>query len=101
MLVLIIPHSNAEEERVFSMVRKNKTAFRPALDPKGTLSSILTIKLAHTEAAHQFEPNKELLKTAKSATRVYITVHTVRNEVRDKNTPVLFIFYDKTHIYLE
>ena len=67
-LVLVIPHSNAEEERVFSMVRKNKTAFRPSLDPKGTLSSILTIKLAHTEAAHQFEPNKELLKTAKSAT---------------------------------
>lgn len=75
MLVLIIPHSNAEEERVFSMVRKNKTAFRPALDPKGTLSSILTIKLAHTEAAHQFEPNKELLKTAKSATRVYNRAH--------------------------
>ena len=27
MLVLVIPHSNAEEERVFSMVRKNKTSF--------------------------------------------------------------------------
>ena len=27
MLTLVIPHSNAEEERVFSMVRKNKTAF--------------------------------------------------------------------------
>ena len=43
MLVLVIPHSNAEEERIFSMVRKNKTAFRPSLDPKGTLSSIFTL----------------------------------------------------------
>ncbi len=42
-LVLTIPHSNAQEERLFSMVRKNKTA---SLDPKGTLSSILAIKLA-------------------------------------------------------
>jgi len=33
-LILVLPHSNVEE-RVFSMVRKNKTAFRPSLDPKG------------------------------------------------------------------
>ena len=30
-LVLVWPHSNAEEERLFSMVRKNITAFRPNL----------------------------------------------------------------------
>ncbi len=75
MLVLIIPHSNAQEERVFSMVRKNKTAFRPSLDPKGTLSSILTIKLANSDQAHRFEPSKELLKKAKSATWDYNKVH--------------------------
>lgn len=74
-LVLVIPHSNAEEERVFSMVRKNKTAFRPSLDPKGTLSSLLTIKLASTEPAHKFDPPKEMLKTAKSATTVYNQTH--------------------------
>ena len=56
MLILVLPHSNAEEERVFSMVRKNKTAFRANLDPKGTLSSILTIKLANSQPAHSFEP---------------------------------------------
>ena len=33
-LVLVILHSNAQEKRMFSMVRKNKTAFRPSLDPK-------------------------------------------------------------------
>lgn len=32
MLVLTIPHSNADEERVFSMVRKNKLLSAQALD---------------------------------------------------------------------
>ena len=75
MLALLIPHSNAQEERIFSMVRKNKTAFRPNLDPRGTLSSILTIKLANDVPAHQFEPTKDLLKTAKSATWNYNKEH--------------------------
>ena len=73
-LVLVIPHSNAEE-RVFSMVRKNKTTFRSSLDPKGTLSSLLTIKLASTEPAHKFDPPKEMLKAAKSATTIYNQTH--------------------------
>ena len=74
-LVLGIPHSNAEEERVFSMVGKNETAFQPSLDSKGTLSSILTIKLAKTAPAHRFEPTKELLKTAKSVSWEYNKAH--------------------------
>ena len=41
LLVLTLPHSNVEEERV---VIKNKTKFRPSLKLDGTLSSILTIK---------------------------------------------------------
>ena len=75
MLILVIPHSNAEEERVFSMVRKNKTAFRPSLDPKGTLSSILTIKLANTQPAHRYEPSQQVLKNAKSSTWEYNKAH--------------------------
>ena len=31
LLVLTLPHSNAEEERVFSLVTKNKTKFRPSI----------------------------------------------------------------------
>ena len=73
-LVLVIPHSNAEE-RVFSMVRKNKMVFRPSLDPKGTFSNILMIKLANTVPAHCFEPMKELLKSAKSAKWEYNKEH--------------------------
>jgi hypothetical protein len=75
MLVLVIPHSNAEEERVFSMVRKNKTSFRPSLDPKGTLSSVLTIKLADPGPAHQYEPSATVLKKAKSSTWEYNKAH--------------------------
>ena len=44
-LILTIPHSNAGEERVFSIVRKNKTCFRPRLDPEETLASIVAVKL--------------------------------------------------------
>ena len=67
-MVLTIPHSNADEERLFSMVRKNKTAFRPNLDPAGTLSSIPSIKLAAKEPAHCFEPSSDVLVNAKAAT---------------------------------
>ena len=74
-LVMVIPHSNAQEERVFSMVRKNKTCFRPSLDPKGTLSSILTVKLGSTGDAHSYEPPKEVLRKAKSATWEYNKQH--------------------------
>ena len=71
-LVLTIPHSNAQEEKLFSMVRKNKTAFRPSLDPEGTLSSILTIKLA---ARVSTLPTKAVLSKAKAATWEYNKAH--------------------------
>ena len=61
LLVLTLPHSNSEEERVFSLVTKNKTKFRPNLKPDGTLSSILTIKLANTAPCQDYEPPKKSL----------------------------------------
>ena len=51
--------------RIFSIIRKNKTVFQPSLVPKGTISSILTIKLVKNMPAHQFEVNKDFLKTDK------------------------------------
>ena len=36
-LILVLPHSNAGEERIFSMVRLNKT-YRSRLSLDGTLS---------------------------------------------------------------
>jgi len=75
LLVLTLPHSNAQEERVFSMVTKNKTKFRPSLGLDGTLSSILTIKLANEKPCFAFEPPQEVLDTAKKATVEYNKAH--------------------------
>ena len=72
--VLVIPHSNASEERVFSMVRKNKTPFRPSLGLDGTLSSIITVKLGIEEPCEKFEPDRALLDDAK-ATWEYNKAH--------------------------
>ena len=33
-LILTVPHLNADEEKIFSMARKNKTCFRLNLDLK-------------------------------------------------------------------
>ena len=63
-LVLVLPHSDTREDRVFSMVPKNKTPFRFSLSMEGTLFSILTVKLAD---AVKFRHTIELLKKAKSA----------------------------------
>ena len=60
---------------IFSKIHKNKTAFRPILVPKGTFSSILTVKLANDKPAYQFESTTGLLKTAKSATWKYNKEH--------------------------
>ena len=44
-LIFVIPHSNTSEERVFSLINKNKTSFRPILVLDRTLSSIVQVKL--------------------------------------------------------
>ena len=62
--VLTIPHSNASSERVFSMVRKNRTSARSSLSTK-TLESILINKFSSTRSAGMSE---DLLRKCKSAT---------------------------------
>ena len=78
LLVLILPHSNAEEERVFSMINKNKTKFRPSLKLDGTLSSIITIKLANEMPCYLYEPEESVLETAKKATMEYNKAHSCK-----------------------
>lgn len=77
LLVLTIPHSNAEEERVFSLIRKNKTAFRPNLDPNETLGSIITVKteLHNGGPAHKYDFPPTVLSAAKKATMQYHKLH--------------------------
>ncbi|MGH0135235.1 UNVERIFIED_CONTAM: hypothetical protein FKN15_061761 [Acipenser sinensis] len=57
-LVLVVPHSNADEERLFSQVCKNKTEFRPNLDIDRSLSSIITVKVNNKEPCNKFQPDR-------------------------------------------
>ena len=68
-------HSNADCERIFSIVRKNNTEFRPSLGTK-VLSSIVTQKIslaAHGNACYQQLANNQLLVKAKKATAAKLT----------------------------
>ena len=75
-LILVIPHSNDEEESVFSLVRKNKTCFRPNLDLCESLASIITCKLAmEGESVTKFSISDDIIYTAKQATTKYNKQH--------------------------
>jgi len=64
--VLILPHSNAGEERVVSLIRKTKQHFG-SISPGGRYVGLfVTIKMANKESS--FEPPAGLLATAKKAT---------------------------------
>ena len=68
-LILTIPHSIAVEERIFSIVRKNKTCFQQSLDPEETLASMATIKFAmESESVETFNIEQEVFTAAKSTT---------------------------------
>lgn len=74
-LVLIIPHSNAGEERVFSLIKQNKTPVRSSLNANGTLSSLIQVKLANSTPCIAWEPPTDLLKASKTATMTYNKAH--------------------------
>ena len=75
-LIVMIPHSNAEEERVFSIIQKNKTCFCPNLDPEETLASVVTVKLAmESQNVESFKIPDEVLTASKSATYKYKLQH--------------------------
>ena len=65
LAIFIVPHSNAADERVLSMIRKNKTEFRSRLDLSKSLNSVMRIKMSLPEQiqpCYHWKPNKELLK---------------------------------------
>ena len=74
-LVLVLPDSNADAERVFSVVGLNKTKTRNSLALDGTLSSIMTIKMADLEPCFKWEPPSDVLKALKKATGQYNRAH--------------------------
>ena len=72
-LVFVLTHSNAGEERVFSMDQKNKTEARENLR-FSTLNSILTVKMSNKDSIH-FRLTQDVSKVAKSAPRDYNKKH--------------------------
>ena len=73
-VVMTIPHSNAGEERIFSLINKNKTSSRSSLRLDGTLSSLIVVK-THIENPLQWKPQETLIEKAKKATKVYNDKH--------------------------
>jgi hypothetical protein len=75
-VVMAIPRSNAEEETIFSMIEKNKTDFRSALNPDTILASLIMTKLAlPCSSALKFEPSKDVLLKAEKTTAEYNKEH--------------------------
>ena len=65
--LLVFPHSNADPERLFSMVRKIYTELRRQMEPS-TLGSLLSVKVSNENPCYL---NQELMSdaSAKSATQ--------------------------------
>lgn len=76
-LVLTIPHTNSDAERVFSIIENNKVKSRSDLALEGTLSSLTTCKVNQffDEPCYQFEPSTVLLDKAEKATTAYNKAH--------------------------
>ena len=78
VIVLVLPHSNASLERLFSIVRKNKSDMRSSLKLNGTLSSILYMKSHNPESitlCFKWRPNQDLLELSRKAAKAYSDEH--------------------------
>lgn len=69
--ILSIPHSNAECERLFSLVRKTRSEFRSSMSDK-TLRHVLLAKCHQTGHCHDQTYSEDFLKRAKSATTAFV-----------------------------
>ena len=76
--VLALPVSNADTERVFSIVRKIVTEYRTEME-QSTLCALLSCKLNSSCNCYDLETPKELLEKTKGATMDYNTAHSARN----------------------
>ena len=72
-MVLSAVHSNAEEESLFSRVRKNLTSQRASLQLDGTLSSIISFQLNRPQGqpCYKYESFPKAIEKAKKVTREY------------------------------
>ena len=71
---LLMPHSNADSERVFSMVNKIDTEHRSEL-AQDTIAALLSVKVNCTADTHSYEPPATVLHMSKKATMNYNLHH--------------------------
>ena len=79
--LLVLPHSNADPERLFSMVRKIYTELRRHMDPT-TLSDLLSVKLNNDSPCYLNETlmSENFIETAKNIhTQAYKLMHKPQN----------------------
>ena len=69
-VLLVLPHSNSDPERLFSMVRKIETEQRKQLD-SSTVCDFLSVKVNNDNPCYGNKPliTEKMLLSAKSATR--------------------------------
>ena len=85
-VVLCIIHSNAEEESVFSRVKKNLTPQHVSLELDRTLSSILSFQLNRPvgEKCYQYKPSEKVVSRSKKVTQEYNQEHPVQTTAHAK-----------------
>ena len=71
---LLLPHSNADSERVFSMVNKICTEHRADL-AQDTVAALLSVKVNSRVDSQRFEPSRKELSKGKSATMEHNRLH--------------------------
>ena len=65
LAILVVLHSNAGNQRVFSMMRKSKTEFGSRLDLSKSLNSVMRVKMSSPDEIqhyYRWKLDKELLK---------------------------------------
>ena len=78
-ILLVIPHSNAASERMFSMLRNIDTTHRGDLDQE-TICALMACKVNSTSTCcYDATFDSELLKACKTATRDYNLEHASKN----------------------
>lgn len=69
--LLVIPCSNADSERGFSILRKIHTDQRSNLD-QSTIIALMSVKFNCDDCCHDVKVDTELLKDCKKATYLYL-----------------------------
>ena len=73
--VLTIPNSNADYERVFSMIKK-KIQIENRLELAAeTIAALLSCKLDHDSKCYEFQPNNYMITLANQRTNGPVTAH--------------------------